>query len=159
MYSFILKLGLNSKIHFAVTVLKGYADFCSIPKPTVYHSQSLLRRDQSARRRWETRPDFSLSLKLFLLIIKTTFLLLFMCTNKHRAMNILRGQTVWKYASLSAYLNNYGIHPPILFYDNRLSGNGNKHSCLPTWSDSVSYDPVLSEPDPSERQTGRQTDW
>lgn len=110
----------------------------------------------------EKRGRFSrLSLKLFLLIVKTTFLLLFMCTNKHRTMNILRGQTVWKCASLSAYFNNYGNHPrpPILFYDNRLSGNGNKHFCLPTWLDSMSYDPVLSEHDPSRRQRGRQADW
>lgn len=49
--------------------------------------------------------------------------------------------------------------PPILFYDNRLSGNGNKHFCLPTWLDSMSYDPVLSEHDPSRRQRGRQADW
>lgn len=64
----------------------GFTDSCSIPKAAV--CQALCGATNLVCEGEKLDPAFSLSLKLFLLIAKTTYC--YMCTNEHGTMNILR---------------------------------------------------------------------
>lgn len=131
----------------------GFTDSCSIPKAAV--CQPLCGATNLVCEGEKLDPAFSLSLKLFLLIAKTTFCY-FSCVQTSRGLWISSGADCLKMHVLCPYLNNYG-NLLKLFCDSRLSGNGNKHLCLSLWSDAVPFDPVLSERD-LKKQAGRRSD-
>ena len=115
---------------------------------------------------WASGRGLNLSLEPSYFFFKQLLLSLLCVYKRVQRYKCPPGETVWKCASLSPIFKQLWRLSPVSMITGfslclrvRLSGNGNKHFCLPMWSDSTSCNPVLfSRHEKTQRHADRRAD-